>query len=114
MKPIAKRFTRDNPCTKLELWQCFRSATGFRRVPVVEAHAIIGVNVPRIMEREGRMVRVEKQGIEYYELTTDGGEWLLQGFNRYLKNHPSHVARASHIPTSWGYSQSSARLRRTR
>lgn len=114
MKPIAKLFTRDNPCTKLEIWQCFRSATGFRRVPVVEAHTFIGVNVPRVMEREGRMFREERQGTDYYELTSEGKEWLMHGFERYLKNHPAHAAKAKHVPKAWGYTEAPARLRRTR
>lgn len=114
MKPIAKVFTKDNPCTKLDIWQCFRIATGFRRVPVGEAHTYIGLNVPRVMEREGRLLRVEDQGIEYYELTTDGGNWLAEGFRRYLKNHPSRVSRAKHLPADWGYAARPVRLRRTR
>ena len=114
MKPSIKLFDKKTPCTKLEIWQCFRTATGFRRVPVAEAHAIIGVNVPRIMEREGRMVREERQGVDYYDLTSEGKEWLLLGFARYLKNHPAQAINANHLPTKWGYSQSTARLRRTR
>lgn len=101
MKPEVKQFDKANPCTKFDIWQCFRIATGFRAVPVAEAQSIIGANVPRIMEREGRLVKVEERGVEYYELTTDGGEWLLKGFRSYLKNHPSMVSKAKHVPRVW-------------
>lgn len=114
MKPTVKVFDKKNPCTKADIWACFRVAAGFRLVPVVEAHSYIGLNVPRIMERNGRIVLVAKQGIEYYRLTPEGQEWLLNGFRAYLKNHPSYAPNASHLPADWGYSQRHVRLRRTR
>lgn len=117
MKPEVKIFTRESPCTKFDLWQCFRIATGFRAVPVAEAQSIIGANVPRIMEREGRLVKQEVKGVEYYVLTDDGEDWLFEGMRRFLKNHPSRAAEASHLPTEWGYgtpSRATGRLRRTR
>lgn len=110
MKPEVKVFTRENPCTKLDIWNCFRARTGFVKVPVVEAQAQIGANVPRVMEREGRLEKAEARGVEYYVLTAEGEEWLSTGFARYLKNHPSHAPQAKFLPSG----SSSSRLRRTR
>lgn len=114
MKPQPKVFTKENPCTKLDIWNCFRTASGFAGVSVVLAQSIIGKNVPRVMEREGRVVVRERHGEEYYALTEEGKEWLYEGFRRYLKNHPADVAKATCIPPEWGYTASTARLRRTR
>ena len=114
MKPTVKVFTKEAPCTKLEIWNCFRAATGFVRIPVIIAQSHIGANVPRVMEREGRLIISEQRGIEYYVLTEEGVDWLYEGFRRYLKNHPAHVALANNLPNSWGYSKAPLRLRRTR
>lgn len=97
-KPPVAEFTRDNPCTKLHIWNCFRGRRGFVRVQVDEAKAQIGANAPRVMERNGRLVQVSSTKADYFELTDDGKKWLLQGFGRYLKNHPDHRSRAKHIP----------------
>lgn len=101
MKPEVKIFTRDNPCTKLEIWNCFRSLRGFVQVPVVDAQAQIGANVPRVMEREGRLMRTEDRGVDYYRLTSLGEEWLTTGFRQYLKNHPYKTPEAKHVPRVW-------------
>lgn len=117
MKPEPRVFTKDAPCTKFDLWQCFRGECGFLRVPTVTAHAQIGLNAPRVMEREGRVTKQEVKGVEYYVLTDDGEDWLFEGMRRFLKNHPSRAAEASHLPTEWGYgtpSRATGRLRRTR
>lgn len=99
--PQPRVFTKDSPCTKLEVWQCFKAERGFKEVPIVAAHAIIGVNVPRVLEREARLLRYERSGVEYYRLTIDGEEWLNAGFRGYLRNHPAHVRLARYIPRSW-------------
>lgn len=114
MKPEPKVFTKDAPCSKFDIWQCFRSTSGFVAVRTVVAQSIIGLNVPRIMEREGRLVREEMGGVEFYALTPEGKAWLMAGFQAYLKNHPAHVALAKALPISWGYTAHSGRLRRTR
>lgn len=115
MKPEVKVFSKDAPCTKLDIWQAFRGPKGFiANVPVAEAQSVIGANVPRVMEREGRLYKHELRGVEYYSLTEEGEEWLLEGMQRYLKNHPTHVAQASYLPASWGYGAAPKRLRRTR
>jgi hypothetical protein len=114
MKPEVKVFSREAPCTKLEIWNCFRAAKGFVRIPAIIAQSHIGANVPRVMEKEGRLITTEQNGIEYYVLTVTGQEWLYEGLRRYLKNHPAHAAQVNHLPASWGYQTGTARLRRTR
>lgn len=101
MKPEPKVFTKDRPCSKFELWTCFYGSKGFRTVQVDEAHAVIGLNVPRVMEREGRLEKVEQKQQEFYRLTEDGEEWLLKGFRNYLINHPSAWHLVEHVPKEW-------------
>lgn len=103
MSTHAKVFTKDTPCTKFEIWHCFRGPTGFRWVPVVSAEAQIGKNVPRVMERAGRLVKVTNDTSQYYALTEEGRNWLMRGFKSYLKNHPADVERSMYLPRSWGY-----------
>jgi len=89
MKPEPAKFTRENPCTKKHIWNCFASATGFTAVPVVEAQKQIGVNAPRVMERNARLTVVTRRGVDYYELTSEGKAWLRAGAEAYIRNHPS-------------------------
>jgi hypothetical protein len=108
VKPEPRVFTKDNPCTKLDIWNCFRGPNGFVAQPVVEAQTFIGANVPRVMEREGRLVKKTIKNTDYYVLTEAGEEWLAEGFARYLKNHPSHASQAVYLP------RVEKRLRRSR
>lgn len=89
MKPEIKVFTRSNPCTKKTLWECFRGPSGFRRVQVFVAHSLIGINVPRVMEREGRLVKNQTPQGDFYTLTEAGRLWLTKGIQAYVKNHPA-------------------------
>lgn len=98
--PQVKEFTRQNPCTKLHIWNCFRGKRGFARVPVVVAHSIVGVNAPRVMRTNDRITRVTVGEVDYYQLTDDGKEWLTNGMTRYLKNHPEDASRAKNLPAS--------------
>lgn len=100
-RPLPKVFTKDSPCTKWEIWHCFRIPGGFGTVQVAIAHSQIGVNVPRVMEREGRLVKRDHKGVEYYLLTEEGEDWLLKGFRNYLKNHPSKKLTAKYVPIAW-------------
>lgn len=99
-----KTFTKDEPCTKLDIWNCFVAVRGgFREVPVIEAWGIIGRNVPRVMERSGYLIH--KSGgaggemRETYSLTEAGKQWLDKGFRNYLRNHPLHASRARVLPS---------------
>lgn len=89
MKPEVRTFTRENPCTKKDLWQCFRGPMGYSRVLVVVAHSQIGVNAPRVMERQGYLVKGQTSQGDYYMLTAEGRAWLEKGIRSYVKNHPA-------------------------
>lgn len=91
MKPLPKVFSKENPCSKKDLWLCFRTARGWRGVQVDEAHSIIGVNAPRYLERQGYLLKDAGAGTDVYLLTAAGEEWLTRGIQSYLKNHPSEV-----------------------
>lgn len=98
MKPPVAVFSKEKPCSKLQIWNAFRGRRAFGSVLVVDAQAQIGVNVPRIMEREGRLVRREVAGQDIYTLTPDGEGWLFAGMQAYLKNHPADVEKANFLP----------------
>lgn len=92
MIPAVRVFTRDAPCNKAILWQCFRGPMGFRRVQVIVAQSQIGANAPRVMERNGHLVRNNTPQGDFYTLTESGREWLTKGISAYVKNHPSERA----------------------
>ncbi|MCK5307112.1 MAG: hypothetical protein KAJ73_00740 [Zetaproteobacteria bacterium] len=98
MKPQVRKFTKEDPCTKLEIWNCFRSQRGFLQIQIAVAESIIGENVPRFMIKEGRLEWVEEDHIEYYRLTDEGRKWLLRGFANYLKRHPKMKHKANFLP----------------
>lgn len=103
MKPEVKVFTKEQPCTKLDIWNCFRFGNSFGSVQVGIVHSKIGVNVPRVMERNGHLTKqtvVARAGGLHYALTPSGEEWLERGFRSYLRNHPSHVHLATYLPES--------------
>lgn len=101
MKPTVAKFTRDNPCTKLHIWNTFRGRRGFLPVQVTEAQAQIGANAPRVMERKGYLIRERGDRADVYILTPSGEDWLTEGMQRYLKNHPAEEENANHLPRSW-------------
>jgi hypothetical protein len=100
MKPQVAVFTKDNPCTKIHIWNCFRGQRGFRRAQVDEARAVIGANAPRGMIAQGRLERVSKGNVDYYQLTEAGKKWLYQGMQNYLRNHPDRRPEAQSLPVS--------------
>ncbi len=93
MLPEPKRFTKEAPCSKADLWHCFKQPDGFAPVQIARAHSIIGLNVPRGMERMGRLCKQEIRGIQYYELTEAGERWLTLGILTFMKNHPLRKIR---------------------
>jgi len=97
-KPEIAVFDRQNPCTKVEIWNCFHGRTGFKRVQVDVAKSVIGANVPRVMEREGRLVVEKGKKEDLFILTPVGEVWLTEGIKRYLKNHPAEVADVKYPP----------------
>lgn len=101
MKPEVKKFTRDNPCTKADIWNCFRRRGRFAPVPVPDAHAVIGVNVPRDMEAADRLVKISTAGTDYYKLTVAGEHWVRNGILRYIKNHPADIHKVRYLPPAY-------------
>ena len=83
------RFTRESPCTKVYLYNCFG---GEGPVPVVEAQAIVGANAPKYLLREKYITQVSRAGVDYYLLTKNGREWLTTGVRRHLALHPEEAA----------------------
>lgn len=99
-KPV-KVFNRDDPCTKVDLHNCFYLGGGTPQPrPVVEARGEIGLNAIKYLKREGYAVEYENEGVDYWELTADGVEWLRKGLARHLELHPE--ARALLMRTRTG------------
>lgn len=94
MKPDVKVFTKDNPCTKVDIWNCFRGPMGFTLIQVDRAHSIIGKNAPRVMLKNGYIERrAGKMGQDLYLMTSKGREWLIQGIASHLRRHPGDAAK---------------------
>lgn len=110
MRPEPAKFTKANPCTKRELWSCFRHASGYHTVQVDAAHAIIGLNAPRYLESRGYLLKERRADGDYYRLTAVGRAWLERGIRAYVKNHPTE---AGGIPFL-GPAPSVRRVRRVR
>jgi hypothetical protein len=101
MKPEPAKFSKENPCSKFELWQCFRSRRGFAAVQVNAAEAVIGVNAPKYLRRKGYLVRENRADKDVYVLTEEGKEWLLKGFRSYLIRYPEMRERAKFLPEGY-------------
>ena len=98
MKPEPKRFTKDNPVRKTDIWRCFRKSDSFRSVQVDMAYHLIGKNAPRYMEKKGYLVRENQARGDYYTLTSSGEEWLTKGIIAHLKNHPADKSLITELP----------------
>lgn len=96
IKPT-RTFTREDPCTKVHIWNCFMGAGGFKPVAVVHSRAEIGLNTPKYLKREGFVEVIEDKGVEYYRLTAEGEDWLRKGLNRHLELHPADVENVLHL-----------------
>lgn len=98
MKPPVKRFTRGNPCTKLDIWNCFRAKSGFVAVDMFLAQSMIGLNVPRVMERNGYLRLEHGPKALCYVLTEEGEAWLDRGMRSFLRNHPARADEVKYLP----------------
>lgn len=98
--PEVKVFSKSNPCTKVDLYNCFMTAQGYQRRAVVEAQAEIGANSPKYLLREGYAVYRTHRGIDYYELTREGQDWLTKGLEGHLKRHPDDRRLVKQFPAS--------------
>jgi hypothetical protein len=114
MIPEVKKFSRAEPCTKLDIWNAFRGKRGFVRVLVVDARAVIGANVPKILLEKGRILHTTSGSGEFYELTEKGAAWLEEGMNNYVEQHPEDLIRVKHPRTSWLPKTAPVRARRRR
>lgn len=99
MIPAVRVFTKDAPCNKATLWACFRDERGFRKIQVAQAHALIGVNAPRVMERNGYLVKETRRGADWFVLTAEGEFWLTRGIQSYVRNHPSERDDIQYLDT---------------
>lgn len=102
MIPTIRKFTRNDRCTKLHIWNLFRGRCRFQAVRVAVAHSQIGVNVPRDMESAGRLTVNRTATGDYYVLTDDGAQWLIDGMRRYIRNHPSCSSEVLYPLREWG------------
>lgn len=84
-----KVFTRANPCTKVEIHNCFyKEGGGYQPRSVIEARTEIGLNVPKYLTREGYATLELRRGVDYLILTPEGEQWLTDGLTRQLELHP--------------------------
>lgn len=88
----AARFTRENPCTKVELHNAFWRDGGYRDTPVVQAKMVCGDNSVKYMAREGFIIPTTQGTIDMYVVTPKGRAWLAEGLARYLELHPERRA----------------------
>lgn len=91
-------FSKSNPCTKIEIFNCFRGRRGFRQVEESEVLATIGRHVPRVLVNEGRAERIKTAKGDFYKLTKAGQDWLRVGLRRYLRNYPEKVKLVRNLP----------------
>lgn len=100
MKPEVRVFTKDRPCNKSDIWNCFRGKRGFRKVQVDEAHSIVGVNAPKNMLKNGYVEVETARNREQYVLTDAGQAWLTKGILGFLKRHPDEAGSVKNLPKS--------------
>jgi hypothetical protein len=111
-----KVFTREDPCTKVHLFNCFNAPSGFRPRAVVEARGEIGINAIKYLLRQGYAEAFEGAGADWWKLTAEGEQWLTTGLQRHLELHPeerSLVEGNAPAKRKSGH-QASKVLRRTR
>lgn len=90
-KPV-KVFSREEPCTKVDLFNCFSHNGAYVRRAIVEARGEIGVNAIKYLLKKGLASVVEEGNVAYWELTGEGEFWLRDGLARHLVLHPADVA----------------------
>ena len=101
-KYTPKVFSREEPCTKIDLFNCFFKLGKYVDRMVIEAHAEIGLNAKKYLFREGYAALTTERGVEYYRLTQDGREWLSKGVLRYLELHPERALDCVESPPGYG------------
>lgn len=111
INPVPARiFTREDPCTKVDLHNCFFRGGAYVRRPMVEARGDIGLNAIKYLKREELARVYEENNVDYWELTAAGKEHVRKGLARYLELHPEARADVVAMPSA----ASPVRRRRTR
>lgn len=101
-----KQFSKDHPCTKIELYNCFFGVDSTqddvaRSSDITRAKAIIGRNVPSRLIQAGHAEMTIVGGEQHIALTVEGQAWLLHGTQRYLKNQPERARDIEILPRHW-------------
>lgn len=92
-KPV-KVFTREAPCTKVDIHLCFADVDGaYRPRAVVEARGEIGLNAVKYYKKKGFVEEYELDGITWWEVTEEGEVYLREGLARHLELHPDQRNR---------------------
>ena len=92
----AKKFTRDSPCTKVDIFNAFRAAAGYPPRPVVEAKSVCGDNSVKYLVRENYLRAFTAGGVDFYQLTQDGIAWLERGIRRHIELHPEDATHLTY------------------
>lgn len=74
--------------TKKDIWNAFRIRTGYRKVALPEAKALIGQSATRYWLKNGWLREVRKGDVLSVELTKAGINNLENGIQKHLENHP--------------------------
>lgn len=90
-KPV-KVFTREDPCTKVHLTNCFYRGGQFVPRAMVEARGEIGLNAIKYLRREGYATVTTQGDVDVWALTEAGQHWLIAGLKRHLELHPADAA----------------------
>ena len=96
-------FTRDNPVTKVHIWNAFAAPCGTKAkagVPVVEVRAKIGLNAPKYLIRENYISLRAGINVDTYVMSKLGWAWLHTGLLRHLELHPGDLAKCDVPPPS--------------
>ena len=104
-----KVFTRDNPCTKVDLHNCFYHGGQYVNRPVIEAKMEIGENAPKYLIREGLVVLRTIGQVDMYCVTPKGDQWLRTGIVRYLELHPERLEDCTFPPPGVKHAQTVAK-----
>jgi len=91
-------FTRDDPCTKIDLHNAFWRDGKYQDTPVVDARAVIGLNAPKYLLREGFIQERSIGGVDWYVVTWKGKAWLRSGIIRFLELHPERAGECNEPP----------------
>ena len=88
----ARKFSRDDPVTKVELFNALFDGHTFVECPVIDFKMQCGDNAIKYLMREGYAYTVSKNNVDYYGLTPIGEQWLREGLARFLVLHPDRAA----------------------